>query len=347
MAGVRARGEEIRRFILDNAKKHPTDLANLTAQNFGISRQAAIKHLKKLAEQGYLQVSGSTRDRRYGPGQRLEWEKTYQLDGHLEEDAVWRKDIRGLLGDLPKNVLAIWQYGFTEMLNNAIDHSTGNSVEIQVHKSADSIEMIIYDDGEGIFRKIQRELRLDDEHHAVLEIAKGKLTTDPDRHSGEGIFFSSRVFDEFIISSRGLMFSHRHGINLDFIIENDVIDGTVVIMTLSNNSDRVLKNVFDSYSSGDNFDFTKTVVPVRMAKYGDELLVSRSQAKRLMARLDRFQVVMLDFEEVETIGQAFADEVFRVFRNQHPEVKVIPTGMNDEVKRMIQRAENPNGKHGP
>ena len=34
----------------------------------------------------------------------------------------------------------------------------------------------------------------------VWELPKsGKLTTDPDNHTGEGIFFTSRVFDEFEI----------------------------------------------------------------------------------------------------------------------------------------------------
>jgi hypothetical protein len=58
-------------------------------------------------------------------------------------------------------------------------------------------EIVIYDEGEGIFKKIQRELGLLDARHSVLEISKGKLTTDPDNHTGEGVFFSSRMFDDF------------------------------------------------------------------------------------------------------------------------------------------------------
>ena len=99
--------------------------------------------------------------------------------------------------DLPDNVKAIWAYGFSEMLNNAIDHSSGTGVFIQFERTAVNTEITICDDGEGIFKKIQRELQLNDERHAVLELVKGKLTTDPERHSGEGIFFTSRMFDEF------------------------------------------------------------------------------------------------------------------------------------------------------
>jgi glycine amidinotransferase len=37
---------------------------------------------------------------------------------------------------------------------------------------------------------------------------------------------------------------------------------------------------------------------VRLVKYGDDNLVSRSQARRLLARIDRFKLVMLDEERV-------------------------------------------------
>ena len=84
--------------------------------------------------------------------------------------------------------------------------------------------------------------------------------------------------------------------------------------------------------------FTKTAVPVRMAQYGDEKLVSRSQAKRLLERIDRFKTVLFDFREVEIIGQAFADEVFRVFVNQHPHIELIPINANDTVMQVINNA---------
>lgn len=72
---------------------------------------------------------------------------------------------------------------------------------------------------------------------------------------------------------------------------------------------------------------------------GRDNLVSRSQAKRLLGRFDRFKVVVLDFSGVASIGQSFADEVFRVFRSKHPEVELVPINASSEVRRMISRAE--------
>ena len=111
-------------------------------------------------------------------------------------------------------------------------------------------------------------------------------------------------------------------------------------MRLQNNTSRRIKAVFDEFSSGDDYAFNKTVVPVRLAQYGNERLVSRSQAKRLLAGMEKFKIVVFDFTAVEMIGQAFADQVFRVFPGQYPEIKLISLNENQEVKQMILRAKS-------
>jgi len=112
----------------------------------------------------------------------------------------------------------------------------------------------------------------------------------------------------------------------------------MVVMKLSNNTSRTSKQVFDRFTSDDDYGFTKTVVPVKLTQYGDDKLVSRSQAKRLLTRVDKFKTVIFDFSDVESVGQAFADEVFRVFANRHPEMELIPINANKDVKQMINRA---------
>ena len=153
------------------------------------------------------------------------------------------------------------------------------------------------DDGVGIFRKIQGELDLVDERLAIFELSKGKLTTDPARHSGEGIFFTSRMMDEFAILSGGLLFDHRRGEDRDWLTEREQPKaGTRVKMHLSNHTSRSTKEVFDAFSSKDGtYTFSKTVVPVTLAKIGPAQLISR-QAKRLMARGDLFEIVVFDFK---------------------------------------------------
>lgn len=69
----------------------------------------------------------------------------------------------------------------------------------------------------------------------------------------------------------------------------------------------------------------------------EELLMSRSQARRLITRFDRFREVILDFSGVEIIGQGFADEIFRVFANAQPHVKLCPIHCGKDVDAMIRR----------
>jgi len=338
---VRARGEDIRKYIVDNIEKYPDTIAKSVADKFGITRQAVSKHLKRLTDEKVLTESGQTRARSYRLSPLVEWRREYRLVGSPTvpaEDVVWTNDIRSALENLPDNVLEIWHYGFTEMFNNAVDHSGGNDIIVRVRKTAADTEMVLLDDGVGIFKKIQAAMNLLDERHAVLELAKGKFTTDPARHTGEGIFFTSRMFDSFDILSGGVYFTHEFGKSEDWILERDKLEtGTGVWMRLNNHTARTTKKVFDQFSSEDDYSFNKTVVPVKLAKYGDDNLISRSQAKRLLARIELFKIVILDFKEVPTIGQAFADEVFRVFPNEHPNTQLLPINTNSEVKRMIER----------
>lgn len=340
MSKVRARGEEIRRYIVSKVEDHPADVAALTARKFGISRQAVNNHIRRLVEENALVPEGATRARKYKLRSLVQWRQSFLLTEKLAEDIVWRESVFPQFGAMPDNVVAIWQYGFTEMLNNAIDHSDGSTVSVHMKRTAASTEVAILDDGVGIFRKIQGELGLLDERHAILELSKGKLTTDPDSHTGEGIFFSSRLFDKFQILSGATFFSHDFGEPEDWILERAKQGaGTAVWMRLHNHTSRTVKKVFDQYTTDDDFGFTRTVVPVRLAQYGDDLLVSRSQAKRLLARVDRFKTVVFDFSGVSAIGQAFADEIFRVFANHHPNVELIPFRANSSVERMIHRAQ--------
>lgn len=338
---IHARGEDIRQFILDNVEKNPATISKLTSIKYQVTRQAVNKHLKKLTAEGALLDSGNTRNRVYKACPLLDWNGGYDVASGLAEDIVWREDIAPKLGQMPENVINIWQHGFTEMFNNAIDHSGGTHIRVFIKKTSTTTEMVVMDDGVGIFKKIQAAMSLLDERHAIMELSKGKLTTDPKNHTGEGIFFTSRMFNEFNILSGGVFFLHRFGDAHDWLAERaNPGSGTSVWMRLSNHTARTTRKVFGSFTSGDDSGFHKTIVPVELARYGSEQLISRSQAKRLLARVELFKIVILDFHGVPSIGQAFADEIFRVFVLMHPEIELTPIHANAEVKRMIERARS-------
>jgi len=336
---VRARGEDVRKFILEHVEKHPNDVSKLACEHFRITRQAVNKHLRRLIYEKSLTETGETRKRAYKLAALVESRKTYTISPELEEHVVWDQDVSPVLQPLPENVMDIWQYGFTEMLNNAKDHSSGTMILVKVAKTAVTTNVMIADNGIGIFKKIQEAFNLPDQRYAILELAKGKLTTDPSRHSGEGVFFSSRMFDRFSIGADKTYYGHRLGDDSDWIMDWGNA-GTTVFMELSNHTARTSKKIFDQYAGpDDDYGFNKTVVPVNLAQYGNDKLISRSQAKRVVSRLELFKTILFDFTGVPSIGQAFADEIFRVFANEHPTISVLSIHANSEVQRMIARVK--------
>jgi DNA-binding transcriptional ArsR family regulator len=304
---------------------------------FGLSRQAANGHLQALLRSKQVEAEGSTRARVYRLAAIKESVRNYPREA-LREDVVWQELFAPAVANLPENVRDIWRYGITEMVNNAIDHSGTVQVHVGVRRNALYTDGWVADDGEGIFLKIQRALNLYDPREAILELAKGKLTTDPTNHSGEGIFFASKVFDAYDIRSGRLHFMHGRGA-LDELMERPAdAPGTLVLMRLANDSTRTVKSVFDEFAAPEEYTFAKTLVPVRLAQYEGEKLVSRSQAKRLYPRFERFRHVVLDFDGVAEIGQAFADELFRVFATAYLGVTLAPINMSIAVAQMVSRA---------
>jgi anti-sigma regulatory factor (Ser/Thr protein kinase) len=325
------RGQEIRQFILARVDEHPHDIAQLTAKQFGLTRQAVNLHVQRLLADSDLVRQGKTRRTRLFLAPKKTWQKNYARK--QSESDVWESDVLPPISDLPDNALDIWRYCFTEMFNNAVDHSSGTRITVQLKRTAVNVEIAIIDNGVGIFKKIQRAMKFSNERYSALELAKGKFTTDPTHHTGEGIFFTSKMLDAFDISSGGVYFTSVSP------LKNT--RGTAVWMKLKNTSERSRKEVFDAYASPENdYAFSKTVVPVKMAEQSPNDLISRSQAKRLLLRLDRFRTVVLDFQNVNQIGQAFADEIFRVFAHSHPGIDVQFMNANEEALKMIRRAQN-------
>lgn len=332
--------KKIRSFVLANVSDPTRSIAKLTAQRFGITRQAVNRHVQALIREGLLEATGRTRNRTYRLKTLASDTFRFEISPELEEDTVWRHHLASPLSNLAENAQDICQYGFTEMFNNVLDHSAGTQVTISFTLSAASVQIKVIDDGVGIFNKIQQGLGLEDPRHALLELAKGKLTTDPERHTGDGVFFTTRLFDRFVIHSDSLAFG-RVSEEDTWLAEKkqSTQKGTTVEMQFDLKSARNMKDVFRDYSAGDGErDFSRTQVPVKLLQYNDENLVSRSQAKRLLARLDLFEEVILDFQGLEFVGKAFTDEIFRVYKRDHPDVGILWINTSDDVEKAIRHS---------
>jgi hypothetical protein len=334
---MKTRKSEIIDFIFANVKGHPRDIIPFTAKQFKVTTSAISQHISALIKEGKIEAAGKGRNRSFTL-KKESYVFIEDINPAVEEDLIWNKQIKPILPPLPPNVEGICHYGFTEIFNNVIDHSASEDARVQVEFDVAEIKMTITDSGIGIFRKLKNEFNLADERQAILELSKGKLTTDPSRHSGEGIFFTSRVFDEFSIWSGELFFSHRAEKADWLITANEASRGTAVSMTIARNSNRTLQSVFHIYAGEtEDYAFNKTVVALDLARFEGEQLVSRSQAKRIINRAEKFKSVLLDFAKIEFVGRAFIDEIFRVYKNEHPNVLITYINANKDIAGLIDR----------
>lgn len=322
--------------------------ASTLARKFGMTRQGIHRHLKRLIASGQILKIGTSRKTTFYVlnrpktiravfGKVLAYRRRFRRED-LDEERVFQEinNFPRLLEGLKENVRILFHYAFTEILNNAIDHSESKWVDVGVESNPHQLRFRITDHGIGIFENIRRKKGLNRDLEAIQDLLKGKQTTAPDYHSGEGIFFTSKVADRFVIEShrKCLMIDNR--IHDVFVRDIRFRKGTQVHFELVRGATRQLEDIFRQFT-GEEFHFDKSRVNVKLYREGEEY-ISRSQAKRLLHALESFCHIVLDFKDVPVIGQGFADEIFRVFATQHPDIKIHPINCHENARLMIDRA---------
>ncbi len=315
----------------------------------GFSRTYVNRIFQDLQHEGKIRLVGKANRARYvsvAPDRlrrALDSELTFGrilLNSGLREEEVFRQMERetGILTYAPGNVIRIVEYAFTEMLNNAIEHSASRRIRVFARRSPAGISFSVIDAGVGIFKRIRSTRNLKSEQEAIQDLLKGKLTTDPERHSGEGIFFTSKAADHFEIgsSTKKIIFDNRvHDVFLRDIRKRK---GTLVNFWIDADSQRDLGAVFRRYTDR-GFAFDKTQVAVDLYKTGAGF-VSRSEARRILTGLEEFNTIILDFKNVETVGQGFADEIFRVWKSRHPDKIIEVKNAAENVRFMISHVQS-------
>lgn len=328
--------------ILNYIKKKKTIEGYEICKLLKISRQALNKHIKELMKEGKVIKTGTTRGVKYYPESyrsipAQKYSKEYKLY-KLEEDNVF-KEISlslNLKKQLSENIFGIINYAFTEILNNAIEHSYSKGCSVEVIIRPNNCGFKIRDYGIGLFESIRSKFNLPDESDALKELIKGKKTTVPKRHSGEGIFFTSKSGD--VISFR----SHNIKLIFDnlkkdiFIEEKKFIKGTEMEFNIDRYSRREVEKIFNFYAPEEfGYKFEKTKVLVKLFQ---ERYISRSEAKRLLFGLDKFKEIILDFKGVKSIGQGFCDEIFRVYQQDHPSISIKIENIGPPLESVIKHA---------
>lgn len=338
--------QDIRKIILNKLAKDGTAKVADISGATGLSRAYIHRFFKELKEEGKIILIGKANAAHYvlpdaGSAIADKPANIHRLlrNKDLREDIIFGgiKNEGSWFTKLARNVAGIAEYSFTEMLNNAIEHSGTDTIEIFVKESGDRLQFDIADRGVGIFNNIMAKKGLNTPLDAIQDLLKGKQTTAPEAHSGEGIFFTSKVVDQFSIRSSGkwLVIDNEHN---DIYVKDSPLKtkGTKISFSIKLDSTKTLFDVFNRYTD-DSMEFTRTTVSVKLYKNNVQY-VSRSQARRVVVGLEQFKTIELDFQDIDTVGQAFADEIFRIWHAHHPESRIIPKNMNDNVEFMVKRA---------
>ncbi len=338
--------------IIETAQKEGRIRAKDMAARFGVSRQYSSRLLSKLVSEGHLFKIRKTRGAFYVSMDYLKNNKgiipnhaSLVLRNHNLEEHKVLEDIENSvprLKELPENIQSIFTYAFSEMLNNAIEHSKSEKIRVEVNIQNDTLSFRVQDYGIGVFKNVMEQRKLKSELEAIQDLLKGKTTTTPKSHSGEGIFFTSKTGDIFALESfdYGLIVDN----NLpDVFVEKprELPKGTLVKFQISVNSKRRLNDVFKKFTNVGKrgYGFDKTEIRIKLYALGG-VHISRSQARRVLSGLNKFKVIIFDYDKVPVIGQAFADEIYRVFQKKYPEIKIESANINEGVKFMIKRAKN-------
>ncbi len=317
-------------YILEKIEQNDERISKTVSEAFDVNQNTIHTYINELVDNNII------RRVKRGKYELVKKEYEYELKrskGELDTDTyAYEHCLFDLIKEFGQNVEAIWSYAFSEMINNVMDHSQAENVKIIIEQDYINTHAAILDDGIGIFKKIKEHFGFNTLDEAICELFKGKLTTDMENHSGEGIFFSSKMMDDFFIVSSGKIFTNnKYGNSRIINLAEENNKGTGVYMSLSNFSHRNPQEVFDLYANIDG-GFIKTKIPLK--NIFDTSPVSRSQAKRVCNRLDKFKEIVIDFDGIQWMGQGFAHQIFVIFSREHPDMQLIPINMNEDVTKM-------------
>ena len=67
-----------------------------------------------------------------------------------------------------------------------------------------------------------------------------------------------------------------------------------------------------------------------------------TKRKKEYMSLEKFEEIILDFDNIEWMGQGFAHQIFVLYRENNPQLTITPINMNEDVTKMYNHVINTN-----
>ena len=327
---------EVKKFILSNIPFHQKDIIHTAINQFGISRQAVLKHMNALIDDNKVKAYGKTRDREYRLIPQVNFNKIFQINDSLNSNENIQNEILMHLEPLSKNIFQICEYSIEALINNVFEHANSSSLYVKLFLTYSDFHLIISDNGSGLLTKIKNKLNLKTTQMAALEIAKGQITTDLSSHSGDSLNIIFHLFDRVRIDSSGYQLVHYKTENQWEIDYSKQAQGTRIHLQIDPQLKRTCGMVFKQLFKKQKHSFR---IPISLAKNPvKNSLNSTSCAKSIFCNINYLKKVIFDFYKIDLIGPAFADELVRQSRSINSKVVINWVNCNNTVNLLMNRA---------
>ena len=329
--------EQIKDFILENLTRHQKDIIKATILKFGLSRQAILKHMHTLISEDRVVAYGKTRDRFYELMPLVNFSQTIDVNASFSPDKILKEQIIPNLESVPLNIYEICEFSIMALLANTLDHSQATKLNYKLYVSPNDVHFVLSDNGIGIFENLNNSLILEDIQVAAIEIAKGRITTDPQNHGGDELMTVIHLFDKVAIDASGISLSFYNKNNEWTVTRSSQQIGTRIHLEIKLNSRRTCQEVFRKI-----FDQAGKIVriPVNLVRSKNEQVNSRIQAQSLLHNLKDLTEIEFDFQNIDFIGPAFADELVRKTKEKNQIADISWINSTKMVDVLMSRAMN-------
>ena len=329
--------EQIKDFILENLTRHQKDIIKATILKFGLSRQAILKHMHTLISEDRVVAHGKTRDRFYELIPLVNYSQTIDVNSSFSPDEILKKQILPNLNSVALNIYEICEFSIMALLSNALDHAQATKLHYKLYVSPNDVHFVLSDNGIGIFENLNNSLILEDIQVAAIEIAKGRITTDPQNHGGDELMTVIHLFDKVTIDSSGICLTYYNKKNEWTVTRSSQQKGTRIHLEIKSNSRRTCQEIFRQIFDREN----KLVrIPVNLVRSDGEQVNSRIQAQSLLHNIKDLTEIEFDFKNIELIGPAFADELVRKTKEKNQIANIKWTNSTKMVDVLMSRAIN-------
>jgi predicted transcriptional regulator len=225
----RSRTRLIHEFILDHVSEDGAGVASRIAKAYGISRQAANRHLDGLIGDGLLMESGSTRAKRYELRPTGALTREFRITPVLNADRVWDDHVAPMLAGEREALRNLCRAGFGELVRSASSHAGSTWLTMSVSATTRHIDLAVSDDGQGIFVALAGQFGVSAPRDAAEELARRARMRAAD-HPAARLVLLARNFEWFAVRSSGVELFHGAQINEWVVRDTPVMTGTTITL---------------------------------------------------------------------------------------------------------------------